>query len=114
MSEDVVQGAEDGGQKPDVKPEDLSVSALIVCCMCTDGKTRAVAFDDGGKQAKQVHGYIRHILGGKLTLHKEPVVIVQLDDVQKSEAGGRRPEEKPDEQTARPSWLRRFAKILKN
>ncbi len=66
-----------------------------------------VAFDDGGRQAKQVHGYIRHILGGKLTLHKEPVVIVQLDQITP-------PVPPPEEQTARPSWLRRFAKILKN
>jgi hypothetical protein len=73
-----VEGPRDATSGP--APEDLSVNALVVCCQCSDGKMRAVQFDKGGKQAKQVHGYIRHICGGRLKLHKEPLVLVQLDE----------------------------------
>lgn len=91
--------SEDNIASPALTSEDLSVNALVVCCQCSDGKMRAVQFDKGGKQAKQVHGYIRHISGGRLRLHKEPLVIVQLDETEPPA---------PEESSPGPSWLRRF------
>jgi len=73
MSEDAV-APEVGDQKLEVSAEDLSVTTLLVLCGCSDGKLRAVAFEN--KNAKQVHGYIRHIQGGHLKLKKEPVLLV--------------------------------------
>ena len=56
---------------------DLSIEALVICCQCSDGKLRALQFDKGGKQAKQVHGFVRHIQGGRLKLHHEPLLLLQ-------------------------------------
>jgi hypothetical protein len=64
----------ESAESVDVKAEDLSVTTLVVLCGCSDGKLRAVAFE--GKNAKQVHGYVRHIQGGTLQLKKEPVILV--------------------------------------
>ena len=97
---------------PSPSAEDLSVTHLVVCCQCSDGKLRAIAFDDQGKQAKQVHGYIRHICGGKLKLHKEPVALVQLDE------NGAAPAIRPNELQAEsghswiPGFLIRFWKLV--
>lgn len=85
------------------KAEDLSVQTLIVICGCSDGKTRAIAFDNEGKQARKVHGFIRHIQGGKLSLHKEPVVLLQLDETKTSTP----PPPKPQ-----PSRFARFCEFI--
>ena len=57
--------------------EDLSAEALVICVQCSDGKLRALQFDKAGKQAKQVYGYVRHIQGGRLKLHHEPLLLLQ-------------------------------------
>ena len=74
MSEDAAHQtqAEEAGPKA----EDLSVNYLVVVCGCSDGRSRVVKFDDDGKQARKVHGFIRHIQGGGLQLKKEPVLLV--------------------------------------
>lgn len=105
MSEDIVeQPSRTSDPEPRIAPEDLSVTTLVVLCGCSDGKLRAVAFE--GKNAKQVHGYVRHIQGGNLTLKKEPLLLV-MDTPEIARALELAAAPPPDTQP-KISWLRRF------
>jgi hypothetical protein len=86
------------------KAEDLSVNTLVVLCGCSDGKLRAVAFE--GKNAKQVHGYVRHIQGGGLKLKREPLLLVMdTPAIARAIELASAPPPPSDEPAARPSWL---------
>jgi|GEM_PF-3783553 len=100
MSEDAVQPTSD--LRPPIAAEDLSVTTLVVLCGCSDGKLRAVAFE--GKNARQVHGYVRHIQGGNLKLAKEPLLI--LMDTPEHRRAIETADDPP--QTKKKSWLPAF------
>jgi hypothetical protein len=74
MSEDAAHQTMEGEASAPPSPEDLSARMLVVLIGCSDGKLRTVAFE--GRQAKQVHGYLRHIQGGHLQLKTEPLTLL--------------------------------------